>query len=363
MAQHFSNKACVLVGPEMIEFTDVPVPPLGREDVLVRVEASGICGTDITIYKNFGLPQKALTKPLVMGHEAAGVVARVGEAVMNVAVGDRVAIEPFFFCKKCHNCKTGRTNLCKTPRQAGFGDVPGLLSQYYVCDADFVVKFPDSLSWEEAGCIQPLAVAVQLAKRAKFAAGQTIAIFGCGPLGSLVMAVARAYGVSKILAFGRSQERVDFARKSWADYAAVSPPLDEGQDVTDWAEAFKTTTMNEAGVESCGVDIAVEATSAEAYMHAGMAFLRPGGTYVQAGIGQPVNSFPTFTIVAKELDVIGTVRYTAGCFQTAVDLLASGKIDLKPMITAVFPLSKVAEALKYAMKREGLKVILMNQQI
>ncbi|KAK0195023.1 GroES-like protein [Armillaria mellea] len=363
MSQPVSNKACVLVGPKMFEFRDVPIPSIGRHDVMIRVEASGICGTDITIYKNFGLGRETLTKPVVMGHEAAGVVVQVGEAVGDVAVGDRVAIEPFFFCKRCHNCKTGRTNLCKTPRQAGFGDVQGILSQYYVCESDFVIKFPESVSWEEAGCIQPLAVAVQLAKRAKFAAGQTVAIFGCGPLGCLVMAVARAYGVSKILAFGRSKARVDFAKKMWADYAVVSPPLDEGQDVINWAEAFKTVAMEEAGIDSCGVDIAVEATSAEAYVHAGMAFLHPGGTYVQAGIGRPINSFPIFTIVAKELDVIGTVRYTAGCFRTAIDLLASGKIDLKPMITAVFPLSKAAEALECAMKGEGLKVILMNQQV
>lgn len=97
---------------------------------------------------------------------------------------------------------------------------------------------------------------------------------GCGPLGCLVMAVARAYGVSKILAIGRSQARVDFSKKTWADYAVVSPRLDEGQDVIDWAEDFKTTTMEGAGVDSYGVDIAVEATSAEAYVHAGMSFLR-----------------------------------------------------------------------------------------
>ncbi|KAK0213203.1 GroES-like protein [Desarmillaria ectypa] len=264
----------------MIEFKDVSVLSVGRDDVLVWVEGSGICGTDA----------KTLTKPVVMGHEVAGVVVR-----------------------QCHSCKTGGTNLCKTPRQAGFRDVQGILSQYYVCDADFVVKFPDSLTWKEASFVF---------------------YSGCSSLGCLVMAVARAYGVSKILAFGRSQAR--------------------GQDVIEWAESFKTTAMKEAGVESWGVDISIEVTSAEAYMHAGMT--RPSWN-------RAINSFPTFTIVAKELDVIGTVRYTVGCFQTAIDLLASGKIDLKSMITAVFPLSNVVEALEYVMKGEGLKVILMNQKI
>ncbi|KAK0448749.1 L-threonine 3-dehydrogenase [Armillaria borealis] len=104
MAQPISNKACVLVGPKMIEFKDIPVPSVGRDDVLVRVEASGICGTDITIYKNFGPARETLTKPVVMGHEAAGVVVQVGVAV-DVAVGDRVAIEPVFFCKRYVLCE------------------------------------------------------------------------------------------------------------------------------------------------------------------------------------------------------------------------------------------------------------------
>ncbi|KAK0498377.1 hypothetical protein EDD18DRAFT_1351062 [Armillaria luteobubalina] len=362
MASGSPNKACMLLKADTVEIRDAPIAEVGKDDVLIRVEATGICGSDLHNYSHGGVGKDLIKEPLILGHESAGIVVEVGSAVTDVAVGDRVAIEPTMFCRKCHNCKTGKTNVCRNFRQASLSPTQGTLCQYYVCDADFAVKIPASISWEQAGCIQPLAVAIQLAKRAKFGAGQTVAVFGCGPLGCLVMATARAYGVTKILAFDISQRRVDFAKKLWADYAVLSPKVGQGQDYSEWAEGFKASALKEAGVDSWGVDISVEASGAEVCMHAGITFVHSGGTYVQAGLGRAVNSFPTFQVVAKELDVIGSVRYTAGCFKTAIDLMESGKIDLEPMITAVFPLSRSKEALEAVRKGDDLKVIIMNQQ-
>ncbi|KAE9404477.1 GroES-like protein [Gymnopus androsaceus JB14] len=363
MLQPTTNYACVLTKPLTVEIQDVTLPSVGREDVMIKVESTGICGSDLHLYNHFGIGKALMKAPNSLGHESAGVVVEVGPDVRDVAVGDRVCIEPTMFCRKCHNCKIGKTNICRKFRQAGLEPTPGTLSQYYVCESDFTVKIPDSLSWEEAGCIQPLAIAVQLAKRAKFAAGQTVAVFGCGPLGALVMATARAYGVSKIIAIDISQKRIDFAKSMWADYGFMSPRKEADQDYSDWADAFKTQVMKDAGLDSWGVDIAVEASGAEPCMHAGIAFTHAGGTYVQAGLGRAINSFPTVEVVAKELDVVGSVRYTAGCFQTAIGLVASGKVNLKPLITAVFPLSRSAEALEAVRKGEDLKVIIMNQQV
>ncbi|KAJ4472129.1 GroES-like protein [Lentinula aciculospora] len=380
-----SNYACVLTNALSVEVKEVPLPNVGREDVMVKIESTGICGSDVCwlvslilrllisadaepiqlhLYNHFGFGKARMKSPNVLGHESAGTVVEVGPDVKDVAIGDRVCIEPTMFCRRCYNCKIGKTNVCRNFRQAGMEPTPGTLQQYYVCESDFVVKVPDSLSWEEAGCIQPLAIAVQLAKRAKFAAGQTVAVFGCGPLGALVMATARAYGVSKIIAIDISQKRVDFARSIWADYSFISPQKEVHQDYPDWAAAFKTEVMNDAGIDPLwGVDVAVEASGAESCMHAGVAFTRSGGTYIQAGLGRAINSFPTVEIVAKELDVLGSVRYTAGCFQTAIDLVASSKVDLKPLITAVFPLARSAEALEAVRKGDDLKVVIMNQQI
>jgi len=177
----------------------------------------------------------------------------------------------------------------------------------------------------------------------------------------MVMAVAQAFGISKILAFDIIPGRVEFAKGFGADYASIVPAKPEGVTYYEWAEDWKISALADAGVDSWGVDVVVEASGAEAAMHACMSFVHIGGTYVQAGLGQAVTPFPTFSIVAKEIDVIGTVRYTAGCYQTAIHLMNKKKVDLRPMITAVFPLTKSVEALEAVRKGNDLKVVIMNQ--
>ncbi|KAK7471015.1 hypothetical protein VKT23_002428 [Stygiomarasmius scandens] len=359
-AQTQTNYACVLTAARAVDIQNIPVPSVGPDEVLVKVEATGICGSDLHLYNHFGLGKFRVSKPSVLGHESTGTIVKIGDQVTDRAVGDRICIEPTMFCRKCFNCKAGRPNICRDIRQAGLDPTPGTLSQFYVCESDFTVKIPDSLPWLEAGCIQPLAISVQIAKRAKFSPGQTLAVFGCGPLGALVMAIAKAYGLSKILAFDISQKRVEFAKKHWAQYGTLPPEKHDRQDYESWADEFKAKVMKEAGVESWGVDVVVEASGAEPCMHAGIGFLRPD---VAAGLGRAINSFPTVQIVGKELDVVGSVRYTAGCFQTAIELASSGKVDLKPLVTAKFPLSKSAEALEAVRKGDDLKVVIMNQEM
>ena len=195
------------------------------------------------------------------------------------------------------------------------------------------------------------------------------------------MGVAQAFGISKVLAFDIVQKRVEFARGFGADYASLVPPKPEGSSYHEWAEAWKVSALAEAGVDPWGVDVVVEASGAESAMHAGMSFVHMGGICkcfhtlpsvatlspwvapdVQAGLGDVVMPFPMFSIVAKEIDVIGTVRYTAGCYQVAIDLMSKKRIDLTPMITAVFPLTRSVEALETVRKGENLKVVIMNQQ-
>lgn len=196
------------------------------------------------------------------------------------------------------------------------------------------------------------------------------------------MAVARAYGVSKILAFGRTQPRIDFAKKFAADYASPTPvPPKDQSKYRPWADEFKNNALKDAGLDpGWGVDVVVESSGAESCIHAGVAFLHNGGTcefswklhrisiqvaiysVLQCGFSPPNVSFPMLQAITKELDVITSLRYTSGCFQTAVNLLVTKKIDVKPMITSVLPLAKTEEALK-ALNGGGteLKVVIMNQ--
>jgi len=144
-----------------VEIRDVPLLPVGDGDVLVKVEATGICGSDLHTYSHGGVGHSFIKEPQVLGHESAGTVVQVGADVTDLKVGDRVAIEPTRFCRKCYNCRIGKTNVCRFFKQASMPGNPGTLSQYFACESDLAVKIPESLSWEEAGCIQPLAVAIQ----------------------------------------------------------------------------------------------------------------------------------------------------------------------------------------------------------
>ncbi|KAF5370065.1 hypothetical protein D9758_001384 [Tetrapyrgos nigripes] len=338
-----ANYACVLTGPKTVQIQNLPIPSVGPEDVLVQIEATGICGTDLHLYNDFGFGKFRIPGPSVLGHEAAGTIVQVGENVKDRAIGDRVCIEPTIFCRKCYNCKSGRPNICPAFKLAGLAPTPGTLShRLHLASGHFRAGNPNPFSRMNVKHTD----SSQIAKRAKFGPGQTVAVFGCGPLGALVMATAKAYGLSKVLAFDISAKRVEFVTKHYADYGALSLQKEENEDYTSWAEKFKAETMKDAGIEPWGVDIVVEASGAEACMHAGIGFLRPGGTYVAAGLGKEINTFPTVQIVTKELDVVGSVRYTVGCFQTAIDLVSSGRVDLKPLVTAQFPISRSAEALE-----------------
>ncbi|KAK8858800.1 hypothetical protein IAR55_003030 [Kwoniella newhampshirensis] len=357
-----TNRGCMLLKPKTIEIQDIGVPQIGPDEVLVQCISTGICGSDVHNYTNGGIGTDLVKAPLCLGHETAGLVAQVGSNVKDFVLGQKVAIEPGIPCRLCAHCKHGRTNLCYNLKHASLPPTHGSLCQYYATHQSHLVPIPEGISWEEAGSIQPLAVAVQLARRAHFTAGQTVAVFGCGPLGLLVMAVARAFGVSKILAFDISGKRVKFAKDYIADFTAVSPPLSDGQDLTSWSISLKQEMLAAAGIDPKGVDVVVEASGAEPCMHAGIEILHTGGTYVQAGLGKPITSFPTLKITSKELTVVGTVRYTGDCFETAIGMMASGAVDLKPLITKTYPLTKSIEAFEAVREGSEIKVVVMNQE-
>lgn len=166
-----SNRACVWVGRRQLEVQQRPIPALGDHDVLVKVMSTGICGSDLHNWES-----AAVSRQLVLGHESAGVIERVGAAVTAITVRQRVAVEPGAPCRACEFCTRGQPNICASLQYCGMDPTDGTLSQYAVVHAARAVPIPDSISWEEAGAIQPLAVAVQLGRRAALNAHQTLAI-------------------------------------------------------------------------------------------------------------------------------------------------------------------------------------------
>lgn len=357
-----ANVNVVLTGKETVILEDRPIPKCGPKDVLVQVMATGICGSDLSYYSKGGIGTTIVKSPLVLGHESCGVICEVGSEVNNLNVGDRVAIEPALPCRVCRACKAGRFNMCMNDTYMASPPTDGTLCQWYACPAVNAVPIPAALPWELSGSIQPLAIAVHVARRAGLRAHQTVAVFGCGPLGLLCMAVAKAYGAKKIVAIDVSESRLTFARQHYATsaYMPSRRPAEE-TDIVAWNAKVAAEINSDIG-ESSGLDVVIEASGAEPCMQLGLALLRHGGTYLQAGMGAPMSTVPFLQIATRELNVVGSLRYSTDCFEHAVDLLARGMVDLQPLVTKTFPLKDSEAAFKAVKAGSEIKIVIMNQQ-
>ncbi|KAF7552892.1 hypothetical protein G7046_g7271 [Stylonectria norvegica] len=356
---------------QKLEVQQRPVVAPSDNEVLVEIVATGICGSDCHNWES-----DKVSRQLVLGHESSGVIVRVGKNVTSRTVGQRVAVEPGFACMECEFCIRGNTNTCENLKYCGLDPTDGTLCQYFTCPWGMTVPIPDTISWEEAGAIQPLAIAVQLARRAALNAQQTMAIFGCGPLGLLILAVAKAYGVKKIVVFDIEESRTQFAQSYGADVAIVTPKnTDPSKDSLTFSQEYAKEIIAKHDIGS-GFDIAVEASGAEICAQMALCMLKSGGTCkseespdihpagrlpriagIQAGLGKQLTSVPLFLVTAKDLIIKGTVRYTPGCFADAISLLSRKKVDLKPLITSVYPLTAAAEAFKAQHARKDIKII------
>ncbi|BEI85011.1 hypothetical protein CcaverHIS002_0504120 [Cutaneotrichosporon cavernicola] len=377
------NLSTVLLKKHTISVEPRPLPVLQPDGVLVRVIASGICGSDLHNFSAGGVGGRPVLEPLVMGHESAGEVIAVGDMVTTHKVGDRVAIEPGLPCRRCANCKIGRINICLNARYCGAPGSVGSLSKFFALPADMAPHLPDGLSWEEAGSVQPLAVGVAIGIRADIRAHQTVAVIGCGPIGLIAAAVCRAYGVSQIVGFDINPKRVAFAQGYVSGGAQVFDSVFLVDDLPTQAngtanghdehpvgdikfEAAKIRAakyLAKAGLDADGVDRVIEASGAEDAGLLGIAIARQGATYLAVGLGHhQTMTFPTLAVTNKEIDVKGITRYTSPCFPHALDLLRRGAVDLKPLITRTFPLSQSQEAFEAVEGGNEIKVIIMNQE-
>ncbi|KJR87602.1 L-iditol 2-dehydrogenase [Sporothrix schenckii 1099-18] len=372
-----ANTSCLLVKTRTISIEPVPLPLLRPDSVLVRVMANGICGSDMHSYCNGGVGGRPIGAPSVMGHEAAGIIEAVGAAVTTHAVGDHVAVEPGLPCQKCINCKGGRMNICTTIRYCGTPGVHGTLSRFYVLPVDMAPKIPKSVPWD-------------------------VADSGCGPIGLITAAVAHAYSARRIVAFDIKPSRVEFA-KAYKSPLTGRPIIDHvfqidslpdlsprqsdtngtGTNGTDssgsashdyttpgdkaWmvAQARMDAILDEVGLaDEGGVDRVIEASGAQDAMLHGVAICKDGGVYLQVGLGHiQTNIFPTIAITNKELDVRGITRYTASCFPSAIEMLGRGVVDIAPLITASFPMSRAKDAFEAVAAGNDIKVIIRNQEV
>ncbi|CAM3544123.1 MULTISPECIES: NAD(P)-dependent alcohol dehydrogenase [Saccharibacillus] len=339
-------KAAVMHELRQITIEEVPVPEIGPNEVLIRVMAVGICGSDLHYYDHGRIGNYVVDGPFVLGHECAGEIAAVGAEAAQFKVGDRVAIEPGVTCGKCEMCKAGRYNLCPKVEFLATPPYDGAFVQYLKMRADFVFPIPDHLSYEEAALVEPFSVGIHAASRSKLQPGSSLAIMGMGPVGLMAVAAAKAYGASTIIATDLEPLRLEAARKMGATH--VINVLE--QDVVG---EIKSITGG------AGVDTAWETAGNPKALQAALSSLRRGGKMAIVGLPAQADIPLNIPFIAdNEVDMYGIFRY-ANTYPKGIEFLSSGQIDASVLITDKFPLAQTYEALERALnyKSECLKVV------
>ncbi|MFE2638846.1 NAD(P)-dependent alcohol dehydrogenase [Streptomyces scopuliridis] len=319
-----SARAAVLYGPGDLRIEDRALRPLGPDDVLVTVDAVGVCGSDMHYFAHGRNGQNVLRQPTVLGHEAAGVITAKGSDVP-LAVGTRVAVEPAVGCGTCPTCRSGRYNLC--PAGTCFGSPPtdGTLAEHIVATGRAVHPLPDAIPLEAAALIEPLAIAVWAVRRAGVEFGDRVLVTGAGPIGVLVMQVARAAGATEVIVTDVNDARL--ARALALGASAVINTAEQAPDLT-------------------GIDRLLECSAHPAALWQGLRTLRPAGRAIVVGQAPPsVDGLPLAHLQRWEIE-LSTAFRSAHAFPTAIALAAEGRVDLAGVLTGRFPLDLAADALR-----------------
>lgn len=334
------NKSFVLRAIEDTIFEERPVQEPGPDEVLVEVKKTGICGSDVHYLVHGRIGDFAVEKPMVLGHESAGVIYKVGSKVKNLKPGDRVALEPGASCRTCDSCKDGHYELCPEMVFAATPPYDGTLGRYYTLPADLAYRLPDHLTLEDGAMMEPLSVGVHsVANLGNFRANQVIAVFGAGPVGLLCMAVAKALGAKRVIAIDIVQARLDFAKSYAATDVYLPGKPQEGESQIAYSKRTAAEMASKLDFPDRGlgaIDLVVDASGAATCIQTGIYIVKHGGTYVQVGMGSPDVTIPVTTILVKEINFKGSFRYGPGDYPLSIGLVAQGKIDLKPLITHRF---------------------------
>jgi len=322
-----------LFGTGDIRVMDEAAPAAGAGEVLVRVSAVGICGSDLHWWTEGSIGDARLARPLVLGHEGAGVIAGGPRR------GQRVAIDPAIPCESCRACRDGYRNLCYRIRFAGHGETDGMLRELMPWPEHLVHPLPDEVSDAAGALLEPLGVALHALGLGHLPFGGAAAVVGCGPIGLLLVQLLRAAGTSRVLAIEPLAHRRE---------AAIGFGADEVPDPADWASALS----------GFGADVAFELAGTDAAVRAAMEAVRPGGRVVLGGIPDAdTTTFPASLARRKGL-TIAMVRRMNEVYPRAITLAAHGVVALDPLVSVRAPLTDAAAAFAAAQRRTGLKVIL-----
>src|SRR6195256_2386457 len=339
-------KALLLSEYRRLEIADVATPSAGAGEVLIRVGACGICGSDVHGYD--GSSGRRIP-PIVMGHEAAGRIAAVGAGVTGLLEGDRVTFDSTIYCGACGYCRRGEVNLCDYRQVLGVscGDYSraGAFAEFVAVPARVVYKLPESISFAEAAMLEAVAVAIHGVSLAKISAESTALVVGAGTIGVLTLQALRAAGCNRVMV-----SDVDATRLKMAKELGAAEVLLADADVV--GQILQRT-------DGMGVDVAIEAVGRNETVNAAIASVRKGGTVVLVGNISPEVTLPLQKVVTRQIRLQGSCA-SAGEYPEAIKLMASGAIRVKPLISAIAPLAEGPAWFErlYAREPNLLKVVL-----
>jgi L-idonate 5-dehydrogenase len=332
-------RAVVIHAAKDLRIEEVAPVAIGPREVLVRIEAGGICGSDLHYYHDGGFGTVRIREPMVLGHEIAGTVEEVGRDVTGLVPGQRVAVNPSRPCEHCRYCREGLHNQCLDMRFFGsamrFPHVQGAFRQSLTVDERQAVPVAPTLTIAEAAMAEPLAVCLHAAHRAGPLLGKKILVTGCGPIGALCVLSARYGGAAEIVATDVSPYPLRIASRMGA-----SRVIDVGRE----PEALVGYAADKGTF-----DVLFEASGNAGALRGALDVVRPGAVAVQVGLGGEM-TLPINTIVAKEIQLRGTFRFDDE-FRLAVDLMGKGPIDVTPLISATLPFDRAVEAFDLASDR------------
>jgi L-iditol 2-dehydrogenase len=328
-------KVLRLHAPGDLRFHDEVLPQPSEGEQLVHVKAVGICGSDLHWFSEAAIGDAQLDHPLVLGHEFAGVTEE----------GQRVAVDPAIPCRECESCLRGNPNLCERMIFAGHGTQDGALCEWITWPWRCLFPLPDTLSDADGAMLEPLGVALHAVDLGKLRPGMTVGVFGAGPIGLLIVQLARLSGASNVLATDVLPHRVEAAKSFGAHQAFL-------------AEASQEVSQMRAATGGRGADVAFEVAGEQEAVDAAFAAVVPGGKVILAGI--PADDHPSFTasVARRKGLTIKMVRRMKHTYPRAIELVSQGLVDVRSVVTHRFPLAEACEAFRLAERREGLKIII-----
>ena len=336
-------KAGVLYRARDLRLEERPRPVPEADEVLVKIKAVGICGSDMHLYDEGRIGNATLERPLVLGHEAAGEVVEVGAAVTSLKVGERVALEPGIPCRRCAYCKRGEYHLCPDVKFHGVPGNDGYFVEYTTIPADFAYRLPDELDFVQGAMLEPLAVGLQAATEGEVQPGQNVAILGSGPIGLASLQASLVRGAGMTIVVDVVDRRLQMAQELGATHVV------NAKHTPAVAEIVRLTG-------GLGADVVLETAGAVPTIQQSLYAARRGGTVVLVGIaGEPNVPLDVVRIVRARMRVHGCFRYV-NQYPVAVALASTGKVNVRAAVTHSFMLDELPTAIEFASKRKDVAI-------